>query len=678
MAADSSPPSYASIDNGTHSHSYDITYQSPRLEQTAPSTTMSLHEQHENDSAHGKRHFFFHGWVTEITASLFSAACLVTISILLVIYHGRPVTSFPDGITLNTVVAVLTAAYKTALLYTVSSAIEQTKWNIFAARGRCLREFERIDEAGKSLHGALSALINIPWSIASLGAAIIILGFLIDPFAQQLINSVPSQVAIKSDSVWTEVFTNFDITPSIDEYLSEIVEYLDSALFSNASLYDRQAHCPTGNCTFPSVESLQWCAKTETIDVNRVTSNCTGEDRVDIFSEIKEYQLSTGNARTKHRRCDFFLDGDERPLTGLTQSFTVGTEAERYGTGFPHDPGSNKPISFMTSPTEFLRADYGWGVTGDSTCDTWLNISCPPAVLTYVRLNGSDLDVTRPEWAEQSVLTLCNAKLEVVVNSGHTTTKPTSLQHGRFLLNGPWGELTHTPAKLCFIPGENSKEGSLDAVRHTHEQKPQHSNSSLSFCWNKPNDYIEMSSPGPFWWDLLFFGLGVFAENRVVATKYEVSENGTSDFYYTYMDSYQDFIWAMWAKNLTGVMESLVAAMNSASNMYSNKRVTGSYLQYETIFQIRWEWIVLPILLNILAIVLQIVVVRQSRLLGQKQLWRGSVLAALYHGVDDRTVQSQMDTIADMRKDADNRVVRLQLSKNGRAMLMPQSTQSPA
>ncbi|KAK5634630.1 hypothetical protein RRF57_010343 [Xylaria bambusicola] len=59
------------------------------------------------------------------------------------------------------------------------------------------------------------------------------------------------------------------------------------------------------------------------------------------------------------------------------------------------------------------------------------------AVVSFMRLNESDLDATSPEWIEQSVLTLCNVESEVVVISGCTTTTPTSSQHGQFLLDGP-------------------------------------------------------------------------------------------------------------------------------------------------------------------------------------------------------------------------------------------------
>lgn len=428
MPTDSDPPAYALVGKETDSHSYSAAHQTSQMWPASPSVPVSAADQQRGEgSTHGLfRHqqLFFYDWIPELLALLFSAACLVTIGVLLVLYHGHPVHSFPKGITLNAVVAGLTAAYEAALLYAVSSAIGQSKWNIFSAQPRRLRDFERIDEASKGALGALGALISIPWSITSLGAIITILGFLIDPFAQQLINIVASQITAKSDAVWTEIFTNFNITPTAPADIAPEIYFrtqLNSAFWSSPSFYDRQAHCPTGNCTFPPFMGLQWCAKTETIDVNRVTSNCTQGDNADMFSEIYQHQLSTGKTKTEYRKCAIFLDGEERPLTTFVQSLKIGSSAELSNGPSWYDPlaymDHNQPWNITSSPVNFLNADYGWGLVQNATCGTWLDISCPPAVLSYGEF-GFDFGQLTLKRLEQSVLTLCNTEFNVAVASG--------------------------------------------------------------------------------------------------------------------------------------------------------------------------------------------------------------------------------------------------------------------
>ncbi|KAH8163518.1 hypothetical protein CIB48_g4711 [Xylaria polymorpha] len=242
MLIDPDTPVYELIDNRAYSHSHSMAHQTSHIGLASPHIPVPAGDQlGEEGSTHSlfrKRQFFFQDWIAELIALLFAAVSLTTISVLLIAYHGRPVNSLPQGITLNAVVALLTAAYKAALLFTVSSAIGQSKWNMFSTQPRRLRGFEHIDEASKA----------------------------------------PSQVTIKSDAVWTKIFTNFTITPPA-EYDGDptlyFTSYVNGAAWNEPSFYDRHAHCPTGNCTFPPFMSLQWCAKTKTIDVNRVNSNCT-------------------------------------------------------------------------------------------------------------------------------------------------------------------------------------------------------------------------------------------------------------------------------------------------------------------------------------------------------------------------------------------------------------------
>ncbi|KAJ3568713.1 hypothetical protein NPX13_g6320 [Xylaria arbuscula] len=514
MATDSDPPMYALIDD-VYGETYEMTHETSPAEQRAPLTPMSQDEQTGDIPEIKQKWSFFHGWAPELLSLFFSAACLTAISILLVVYHGHPVTSLPAGITLNTVVAILTAIYKTALLYTVSSAIGQSKWNMFSAEDRRLRDFERIDEAGKSLRGALSALINIPRSITSLGAIIVILAFLIDPFAQQLINTVPFQVTIESEMVWTKLFTNFNIPLSEDEIpdigVRPFSVQLNSAFWGNASLYDRQAHCTTGNCTFPRFAALQWCAKTETIDLDTVTTNCTTGDEASIFSEIHHYQLSTGAMKTEHRTCGYFLDGEGEPLTTVMRSFIVGTGAEVLSDY--SEASDDTPILIVNNPVESLSVNHGWAWRG-GPCDDWLNITCPPLVLSYLSTGYSNTNGTTvlgiPVVLEQSVLTLCDTELDVRVNSGRTETTQISSQYGQFTLRNfsadEWNE-PRTTGEFCFTPGGNTLgQPSAGASDNINERRTRRFNQDLSFCWS-------LSRPGSdsqwwiFWLDALRLSL---------------------------------------------------------------------------------------------------------------------------------------------------------------------------
>lgn len=94
--------------------------------------------------------------VTSIVASLGFLAALVGI---LVAFDGRPIFD-QHAVTLNTFVAILSAASKATIIYAVSHAIGQWKWIAFSNRRRRLLDFERVESASRGPLGSLSLLFN--------------------------------------------------------------------------------------------------------------------------------------------------------------------------------------------------------------------------------------------------------------------------------------------------------------------------------------------------------------------------------------------------------------------------------------------------------------------------------------------------------------------------------------
>ncbi|KAI0440992.1 hypothetical protein F4803DRAFT_524957 [Xylaria telfairii] len=84
---------------------------------------------------------------------------------------------------------------------------------------------------------------------------------------------------------------------------------------------------------------------------------------------------------------------------------------------------------------------------------------------------------------------------------------------------------------------------------------------------------------------------------------------------------------------LEDLMISITASMNSVWGTKSQEKVTGSYIKSETVFEISWPWIILPMLLNIFSCIVLVSVIRTSVKASQGKLWKGSTLASLYHGI---------------------------------------------
>lgn len=76
---------------------------------------------------------------------------------LLSVFDDRPIFDW-YGVTLNTLVSILSATMKAALIYAISECISQWKWILFAREERPLIDFERMDSASRGPLGALNVL----------------------------------------------------------------------------------------------------------------------------------------------------------------------------------------------------------------------------------------------------------------------------------------------------------------------------------------------------------------------------------------------------------------------------------------------------------------------------------------------------------------------------------------
>ena len=72
----------------------------------------------------------------------------------------------------------------------------------------------------------------------------------------------------------------------------------------------------------------------------------------------------------------------------------------------------------------------------------------------------------------------------------------------------------------------------------------------------------------------------------------------------------------------------------------SDQSVAGNVTTIEVFVSVDWKWLVLPITLEVAGILLLLVAVILSRR-RRVRLWRSSLLAILYHGLDDQTLNAR-------------------------------------
>jgi hypothetical protein len=110
-------------------------------------------------------------WAAETAGTLASASLLFALAILLAVYDDKAVFDW-KGITLNTVVSVLSTASKAALLYPISELISQWKWIVFTGTRRPLIGFQGIDAASRGPLASSEVILEVSskWSTVTIQA----------------------------------------------------------------------------------------------------------------------------------------------------------------------------------------------------------------------------------------------------------------------------------------------------------------------------------------------------------------------------------------------------------------------------------------------------------------------------------------------------------------------------
>ncbi|KAK7915088.1 hypothetical protein PG985_012791 [Apiospora marii] len=142
--------------------------------------------------------------------------------------------------------------------FLAASAIGQLQWTWFAAHGP-LYDVVRLDAAGRGAWGSCIWICNyrLKQPLITLGAIILVLSVALDPFVQQIIH--PVNCLSRSGGLEQATLPRTNLLNPEDpgealadlESTSGLGNTMQNALSHHGS--DVDAHCPTGNCTFPRV-----------------------------------------------------------------------------------------------------------------------------------------------------------------------------------------------------------------------------------------------------------------------------------------------------------------------------------------------------------------------------------------------------------------------------------------
>ena len=98
---------------------------------------------------------FMRGWWQEFAWELLSIGSFIALVVLLRHYNDKSLPEMTLGVTLNTIVAILSTTCRAAFIVPVMEAVAQLKWIWFKKRPRPLRDFEIFDNASRGPGGSL-------------------------------------------------------------------------------------------------------------------------------------------------------------------------------------------------------------------------------------------------------------------------------------------------------------------------------------------------------------------------------------------------------------------------------------------------------------------------------------------------------------------------------------------
>lgn len=129
-------------------------------------------------------------------------------------------------------------------------------------------------------------------------------------------------------------------------------------------------------------------------------------------------------------------------------------------------------------------------------------------------------------------------------------------------------------------------------------------------------------------------------------------------------------IFSQGSSNFLSTMENLATAMSNTMRTISGDMVVGTASKTISHIHVRWPWLLLPLIMIVLASVLLVLTVWQSRRWNVPS-WRSSALAVMEHGVhrsqerlNNRAVMAEVENLSDLEAWAQE--VKVGLKKTGR------------
>ncbi|KAI0162646.1 hypothetical protein BJ166DRAFT_273711 [Pestalotiopsis sp. NC0098] len=566
-------------------------------------------------------------WIFELLSLLVSAVCLVGIVLTLSLHDGNPLPRWPFSISINALISALSTISKSALLVAVTAAISQRKWARLLKGNQRLYDLEVYDEASRGPWGSVSLLLSTGWSdLASLGALITVLSLAMDPFMQQITSFESAPQVIGTTNISARVIFEtgvnqsgqvfpygFAQNPASFRPLATQSLYFDGNLsdpfISNA--LQLRPESSGGNVSFGSVETL--AVGYECADITGhlpAPEQCSSDNNECCTPSYEEYDCDT-----------------------------------KWRWSLPND------------------ASTGWTRVGErSTLVITTNSSVPPLeVENSGRLTILNLTTIVPGWvdyankapwakgtfgaAQECSLYWCVNNYDTKLSGGILSENLTSSFDQGYMSEDP----DHT---FFYIepPGSNSSYHRADSMTYGNYTNQWINGSFLvnteanTLLANYVADLLEGYATSLGYYDP---GAAI-SSNPSLLRLYEKVEWDSNDKIHFDME---------------GIFEAMAQGMTTAVRKADITHpdddavlaVNGAETAMEVIVKVNWEWIILPVFLQVAANIFVFAVLIASRA-KYFSTWKSSALAVMFFGMDvaDKVPHDGVQTLGEMKNIAQN------------------------
>ncbi|KAJ0419625.1 hypothetical protein BJY00DRAFT_313774 [Aspergillus carlsbadensis] len=568
-------------------------------------------------------------WLWEFASALFSTCCFISICAVLLAYNGQVRPTWKLGLSLNALISVLATGCRASLILVLSEAISQLKW-LWVKDGepKQLLGMQVFDNASRGPLGALTMLFSHSQrSLVSLGAALTVLMLAFEPFIQQILSYPLERI---EDASMPAVTYQSRAGPLYFADYPGGQSALYKALWSNN--LEIQPHCPSGDCTWEPFLSLGYCSHCEDV------------------TNWKVFDLDFG-----------ILTSEDQPWQ------SVGVPDVSIWEMVYQDPSHPEILNITVYDPLWSLAAAEWDFDPESID--------PP---------GDDLgtpDVTQGmilKKASECTLEICLSEYNMSVVNHTLAVSTMSIDYGElfFIDDDAFREVNKT---VCWKPTSAPGDLTLERVHMDvfdyldYGRNVSMNTTEFAICNFFPlllsNQYwANRGIPGPFTDSEMFTG------------------NTRAQYYYQVQDG--DFVWdgdpcretpfatqeRIMQMTLQGTFANMVAALNQYSLETNNYTINGTAYSLQVHVRVGWPWLILPALLVLLGDVFFLLTLRANR--QQKgALWKSSLLANLYHGLDN-VVSAGGDndyaTASEMESAAEGVRVRLEHSQSHRRVVLHQ------